>query len=86
MLKANVTPELLDRLSARVTEKTLNPDRILFTSEPLQSPVEAPEGATEETVKQVETQNRAIHEANEKLCREAKTLRRLPNDARIVEP
>lgn len=75
--------EMLDSLRIRVKEKTL-PDTIRFTERPLEPLLEIPEGAAEEELLVVATENEARSRRNDELARNAKTLKTLLAEAELV--
>jgi len=63
-------------LSLRVAAGTLS-DGVRFTEKPLESMLEAPEGAGSETLRQVAEENEGRRKRNEELARNAKSLKQI---------
>jgi len=72
-----LTDEQLNELKKLVDAGKINANKIFFTAEPLEEPLEIPEDADEETIRSILEKNKEIAERNRLRKRNAKKLSEL---------
>jgi len=72
-----LTDEQLNELKKLADAGKIDANKIFFTAEPLEEPLEIPEGADEETIRSILEKNKEIAERNRLRKRNAKKLSEL---------